>query len=86
MKIQLIDDWRGCWRLLSTHVATFWAAVFAFLVASPDALLHAWAFLPPELREALPPWARSAIAFVLFMLSFLAARLTKQPVRGQGGQ
>ncbi|PFW62371.1 hypothetical protein COL27_30430, partial [Bacillus sp. AFS075960] len=49
-RLRLIDNWHRCWQLGSVQLAAFFALLFSF---GPE-LLHTWAFLPDDLKNALP--------------------------------
>lgn len=80
MKLELIEDWRGAVRLLSVRVGALWAAIVAYLVADPSALLNAWAALPPDIQALFPWWVRAIAAFGGMAGTIWLARVTKQPV------
>lgn len=69
MKIQLIDDIRGAWKLLSVNA-----------MAIGGALEAAWLGLSPDMRATMPTWLPHVIAIAFFVLGIIG-RIVKQPVR-----
>ena len=67
MKLQLVDDWRDCWRWYSTHC-----------LAIAAALQGVWLELPPDLKSALPAWTIHAITMLVLVCGFFG-RLLEQP-------
>lgn len=67
MKLRLIDDWHKSWKLASVQLS----AGFAFLFSIGPDLLHAWAFIPQDLKDALPEGTARWVAVVAFGLVVL---------------
>jgi hypothetical protein len=76
--VKLIDNWRKSHKMLSVQLAAIGAAVSAFALAFPDVLMHAWTFVPTELKEVLPERWRPVIGIVMFVGAILA-RIIAQP-------
>jgi len=76
MRMQLIDDWKGAWRLWSVR----WAAALAMLPELLYQLAVALGEVMPALSavvvDNLPPWLRATMA-VLGVIG-VAARLVRQ--------
>ena len=68
--IKLIPDWREAWRWSSVRLAALGALASSLFAAFPDAMIHAWALMPTEWREAMQVHA-PAIAGVFFCLAIL---------------
>lgn len=86
MRIRLIEDWRGSWRLLSTWLAAAWSCVLGWCFADPTVLTTLWMALPEDLRADLPSWARGLILGGIAFSTWYAARVIKQPaLRKPGG-
>lgn len=81
MKVRLIDDVRGSWKLLSTWVAGIWSVIGGYCIYDPSLLLQVWNAIPADLRADLPSWARGLIAGLFAFGTWYAARVVKQPVR-----
>lgn len=81
MKLRLIDEWKHSWKLASAQLA----AGFAFLFSIGPDLLHSWAFIPQDLKDALPEgtarWVAVA-AFVLVLLGRVFKLERKAPQEG----
>lgn len=77
MKLKLIPDWRNWWRFWSLRLGALGTALAAWLIASPEAALAAWAALPQDLKAFIPPDYMPFIGVGLFVLSMFA-RVTKQ--------
>lgn len=77
-KLELIPTWRSFWRFWSIRLALLGTALTTFVTAAPDAALQAWALLPQDLKQFLPPHYLQIISVGLFFLS-IVARLIKQP-------
>ena len=67
MKLRLIDNWPRAWKLGSVQLA----ALFAFLFGIGPDLLHAWAFLPQDLKDALPEGTSRWVSLGAFLLVLL---------------
>ncbi|AEY69552.1 holin [Burkholderia phage vB_BceS_AH2] len=67
MKLRLIDDWHKAWKLGSVQ----FAALFAFLFSIGPDLLHTWAFIPQDLKDALPEGTSRWIAVAALLLTLL---------------
>ena len=85
MKIRLIDDVRGSWKLLSVVVAGAWSAFGAWIIDDPSILATAWLAIPEDLRAVVPAWMRGPLAGLIVFASIYGARVVKQPVRKGGG-
>lgn len=77
IRIRLIENWQVWWRLWSIRLGAIGAALMAYLTASPDAAITAWAMLPSEFKDVLPPDYLKYIGLSMFVLS-LFARVVKQ--------
>lgn len=73
MKIKLIEEWRSSWRWWSMRLAAIASLAVGYVLAYPDILLSTLNALPPEMRQAFPPF----VGFALFAIVSLA-RLVKQ--------
>ena len=67
MKIEPIEGWRKSHKLASVRMSVFFAALFG---VGPD-LLHAWHFIPEDLKNALPDGMSRWIALSAFLLVLL---------------
>lgn len=67
MKIRLIDDWHKSWKLGSVQIGAFFAFLFSI---GPD-LLHTWAFIPQDLKDALPEGTSRWLAVAALALTLL---------------
>lgn len=76
--IKLIPYWRSAWRFVSIQLGVAGTILTAWLIASPDAILHAWLLLPGELKSAIPPRFIPMIGVGLFALGTIA-RIVHQP-------
>ena len=68
--IKLIPDWKEAWKWSSVRLAALEALLSSLITAFPDAMIHAWALMPTEWREAMQVHA-PAIAGVFFCLAIL---------------
>jgi hypothetical protein len=75
MKVKLIEDWKQSWKWSSVRLAALGALASSLITAFPDAMIHAWALMPTEWREAMQVHA-PAIAGVFFCLA-IVLRLKK---------
>jgi hypothetical protein len=66
MKIQLVDDWKGCWKWFSS-----WALTLA------GAIPVVWVELPADLKSAIPPGTMSTITAIVAGCG-LVGRLVQQ--------
>lgn len=85
MKIRLIDDVRGSWKLLSTWLAAFWSALGAWCAVDPSTLVAVWNLIPDDLKADLPLWLRRLIIFAIAFGSWWVSRVVRQPVRKGAG-
>lgn len=76
--IRLIPYWKSAWRFVSIQIGIIASIGTAWLIASPDAILHAWLFLPGDLKSVIPPRFIPMIGVGLFVVSMLA-RIVHQP-------
>jgi Ca2+/Na+ antiporter len=65
-------------RTWSVWLASAGAAIGALAQSFPDAALHAWAILPPDIKSVLPPNIVSFISPTLVVLAVLA-QYVRQP-------
>ena len=69
--------WARAWPLWSVRVSAFGAILTGIALGAPDALTHAWASMPAEVRATVPDsWAR-AIPTILFVAT-IVVRLIPQ--------
>lgn len=64
MKIGLADNW----RVLHRRGTVLAAGAFGAITALGPALLNAWAFIPQDLKDALPHGTARIVATVAFAL------------------
>lgn len=76
-KLELIEDWRKCWRFWSIRLGIVGSAITGVLIAFPDVALSAWAMMPGDLKAAIPERYMPLIGVVIFVAS-LIARAIKQ--------
>ena len=76
-KLELIEDWRKCWRFWSIRLGIVGSAITGVLIAFPDVALSAWAMIPGDLKAAIPERYMPLIGVVIFVAS-LIARAIKQ--------
>jgi hypothetical protein len=67
MKLRLIDNWHKSWKLASVQLS----AGFAFLFSIGPDLLHTWAFIPQDLKDALPEGTSRWVAVTALLLVLL---------------
>lgn len=79
IRARLVDDWRQAWRWWSVRFGIGGAG----LLALADGLREAWAYVPPDLRGALP--YAQYVAYALLVAGF-AARFVKQGGARDGGR
>lgn len=75
---RLIDDLANAHKFWSLRLAALGVVLQGLLEAIPDAVLHGWALLPPELKIYVPPGVLKVIPLAI-MASAVVARLIKQP-------
>lgn len=68
--IKLIPNWRKAWKRSSVRLAALGAFASSLVAAFPDAMIHAWALMPTEWREAMQGHA-PAIAGAFFCLAIV---------------
>lgn len=73
--IKLISNWKEAWKWSSVRLAALGALASSLFASFPDAMIHAWALMPAEWREAMQGHA-PAIAGVFFCLA-IVLRLKK---------
>lgn len=77
IKLKPIDNIGEWWKLWSIRFGALGTAITGYLVAFPDAAVHVWMFLPPDVRAMFPPEYVTFIGIFIFGLS-LVSRLVKQ--------
>jgi hypothetical protein len=65
-KLQIVDNWKSCWRWFSTQAMTLAAAIQG-----------AWMFIPEDMKATMPPNLVQAVTVGLLALG-IAGRLVKQ--------
>lgn len=85
-KPELIEDWRECWRFWSVRLAAVGTAITGLLVAFPDAALAAWAVMPVEFKDAIPPQYMPLVGVVVFALSIVARLIRQDSLRGKDNE
>lgn len=66
-RLRLIDNWHKAWKLGSVQIGAFFAFLFSI---GPD-LLHTWAFIPQDLKDALPEGTSRLLAVTALVLVLL---------------
>lgn len=77
MKIELIEGWNKWHKLWSVRLNTLGAAIGAWFLASPEAVLYVWASMPDELKAVLPAEVIKFVPIYLLAAGTLA-RVVKQ--------
>ncbi|MER1940658.1 hypothetical protein ABS755_08110 [Castellaniella sp. FW104-16D08] len=52
--MKLIPEWRQCHRFWSVRLQAVGVALITFVQGFPDAFIHVWAVLPPDVTAAFP--------------------------------
>lgn len=76
--MKFVPYWRSAWRLFSVSLGTAATVVTSWLILFPEAVVHAWAILPAELKAQIPPRYVMFIGVVL-MAGAVLSRLVHQP-------
>lgn len=76
--MQLVSNWRDFWRMWSVRLQLLAATLLGLMETFPDAVLSAWAILPPEVRAVVPPELVRYAGFAC-LAAGIVARLVKQP-------
>ena len=77
LRIRLVNNAREVWRHWSLRLGAIGAAFVAWFVTSPETAIAAWAMLPQDLKEHLPPYLVGYFGLAMFIVS-LAAKFIKQ--------
>lgn len=75
--MKVIPDWKKSWRFWSVQLSVVGTALTSILVAFPDAAVQAWAVVPADLRNMIPPAYLPLIGVGVFAMS-IVARILKQ--------
>lgn len=75
--MKLIDNWKQVFKFWSIQLGTLGTLVTGFLVAFPDAALHAWSLMPADMKAFIPPQYMPLIGVAIFVISMLT-RLFRQ--------
>lgn len=66
-------SWRAkWWKLWSIRLGLIGTALSGFFLYFPDAAIHAWAFLPADLKQEIPPLALRFIGPVIFVMAMIS--------------
>ena len=77
MRINLIDNWKQCYKMWSVRLSSFGAALMGYFLYFPDSALWLWQMMPREIHALLPSNVAMFIAFVIFIGTAIS-RLVKQ--------
>lgn len=58
-------------KKISNWLLGLWVSVCTALQVWPEALMQVWNFMPPDLKDAIPPLGVKIISFSILVLSFL---------------
>lgn len=72
LRNRLVSNAREVWRHWSLRIGAIGAAFVAWFVTSPETAIAAWAMLPPDLKEHLPPYLVGYFGLAMFVVSLLA--------------
>lgn len=56
-------------KRLSNWLIGIWASFCSLIQLWPDAMVHVWAFMPEDLKSAIPPIAVKAISYSILLAS-----------------
>ena len=71
--MKLIKDYKFVLtKAYSMYLAYIGALVSAICIYYPDAILHVWANLPHDLKEALPYWVVPTMSLSVFVTQIVA--------------
>jgi len=76
--MKLIEDWKKVHKFWSVRLGIIGTALTALFLAVPDAAVHAWAFMPEDIKSSLPPELIKFVGILILGSSFVA-RIVKQP-------
>ena len=58
-------------KKISNWLLGLWVSFCTALQIWPDALMQVWNFMPPDLKDAIPPLGVKIISYSILVLSFL---------------
>jgi hypothetical protein len=58
-------------KRLSNWLIGIWLSLCSLIQFWPDAMVHVWAFMPDDLKAAIPPIAVKAISYSILIASLL---------------
>ena len=76
-RIEPVSYWRQWWKLHSTWYNAAGIFILGFCELAPQHAFEAWAMLPTEFKETIPPDYLKVIALALWVIAFIA-RFIKQ--------
>ncbi len=76
--LEFVSHAKLLFKTWSVWLASVGAAIGAFFQSFPDAALHAWMVLPPDIKSYLPPNILSFISPALVVMAVLA-QYVRQP-------
>jgi hypothetical protein len=76
-KIHLIEDWRNFHKFWSVRLSLIGSALLAAFFAYPEAMLHVWNAIPPDMKAYIPAKFAPFIPVSIIVAGVLA-RIIKQ--------
>ncbi|HAZ3449843.1 TPA: hypothetical protein QHC20_004458 [Raoultella ornithinolytica] len=77
-RLEFVDHARLLLKTWSVRLGTIGALIGVWAQSFPDAALHAWAMLPPDIKNILPPNIVAMISPALVVLAVLS-QYVRQP-------
>lgn len=81
IRLRLLDEWRLVWKKWSFIFNSIGASLLGYLVIAPDAIIHAWAFLPDDVKAYVPVKYSLYIPLVLFVLGLISQYVRQDKLR-----
>lgn len=83
-KLEFVEDARLLWKTWSVWLTGAGAALGVYLASAPDALIHVWMMLPPDLKSALPVNVAQYISYALIALGVISQFIRQPKLAEQG--
>lgn len=77
-RLQFVAHTKLLWKTWSVWLTGAGAALGVYLASAPDALIHVWAMLPPDLKSMLPVNVAQYISYALIALGVIS-QFIRQP-------
>jgi hypothetical protein len=80
--MKLIDEWKSCHKFWSVRLQVAGAAIVTFVQGFPDAFVHIWSALPPDITAAFPSDAIKWIGIAVIAAGIFARVVRQDKLHG----